>query len=163
MFSQGLEYLSLCYAEDSGDLEEMKMVDCLRIFVDQAAYALFEQKVYQLEDDELTTENVYALYDEIGTAFGFDSWGWDNRDFVIIGHFYTDPMYIISYVVSNDAAFQLYQMELEEKGAGLNLYEKELTSTEGYFLAFVKNAGLESPFAKGRIKEVRKTLEKVLG
>ena len=37
-----------------------------------------------------------------------------SRDFVVIGHFYTDPMYIISYVVSNDAAFQLYQMELEE-------------------------------------------------
>ena len=163
VFSQGLEYLSLCYVEDAGNLEEMKMVDCLRIFVDQAAYALFEQKVYQLEDDELTTENVYALYDEIGTAFGFDSWGWDNRDFVAIGHFYTDPMYIISYVVSNDAAFQLYQMELEEKGAGLNLYEKELASTEGYFLAFVEKAGLESPFAKGRVKEVRKTLEAVLG
>ena len=163
VFSQGMEYLSLCYAENGGNLEQIKMVDSLRIFVEQAAYALFEQRVYELEGDELTAQNVYALYEEVGTAFGFDAWDWDSRDFVLIGHFYTDPMYIISYVVSNDAAFQLYQMELEEKGAGLELYEKELTSGETYFLAFLKEAGLESPFAKGRVKEVRKTLEAVLG
>lgn len=163
VFSQGLEYLSLCYAQDSGELEEIKMVDCLRLYIEQAAYALFEQKVYQLEGEELTAENVYALYEQIGSAFGFDVWGWDSRDFVMIGHFYTDPMYIISYVVSNDAAFQLYQMEQEKPGEGLALFEKELTTEQTYFLAFVQEAGLESPFTEGRLEKVRKTLEAVLG
>ena len=139
------------------------MVDCLRIFVEQAAYATFEHQVYQLEEDELTAANVYALYDEIGTRFGFDAWGWDSRDFVMIGHFYTDPMYIISYVVSNDAAFQLYQMEQEKTGTGLTLFEEQLTTEQTYFLAFLEDAGLESPFAPGRVAEVRKTLEQVLG
>lgn len=162
IFSQGMEYLSLRYAENGSDLEQIKMVDSLRIFVEQAAYALFEHRVYELEGAELTTQNVHALYEEIGTAFGFDAWDWDSRDFVLIGHFYTDPMYIISYVVSNDAAFQLYQMELEEEGAGLELLEKELTSQESYFLAFLEKAGLESPFKKGRVKEIRQTLETVL-
>ena len=163
VFSQGLEYLSLCYVENANNLEEIKMVDCLRLYIEQAAYALFEQKVYQLEGEKLTAENVYALYDEIGSAFGFDVWGWDSRDFVMIGHFYTDPLYIISYVVSNDAALQLYQMEQGEKGAGLALFEKHLTSEQIYFLAFLQEAGLESPFAEGRVKKVRTTLEAVLG
>ena len=162
VFSQGLEYLSLCYGDEAGAMEEMKMVDCLRIFVEQAAYAMFEYQVYQLEDEELTAANVYALYDEIGTQFGFDSWDWDSRDFVMISHFYTDPMYIISYVVSNDAAFQLYQMEQEKTGTGLALYEEQLTTEQTYFLAFLEEAGLESPFAAGRVAEVRKTLENVL-
>lgn len=162
VFSQGLEYLSLCYADEAGALAEMKMVDCLRIFVEQAAYALFEHQVYDLEGEELTAENVYALYAEIGTQFGFDSWDWDSRDFVVIGHFYTDPMYIVSYVVSNDAALQLYQMEQEEAGAGLAKYQKELDTEQTYFLAFLQDAGLESPFAPGRVAEVRKTLEEVL-
>lgn len=161
-FSQGLEYLSLCYGDEAGALEEMKMVDCLRIYVEQAAYALFEYQVYALEDEELTAENVYALYEQIGTQFGFDSWGWDSRDFVMIGHFYSDPMYLISYVVSNDAAFQLYQMEQEKTGTGLALYEEQLTTEETYFLSFVQNAGLASPFADGRVAQVRKTLEQVL-
>lgn len=162
VFSQGLEYLSLCYGADTDALEEIKMVDCLRIFVEQAAYALFEQQVYRLEGEDLTAENVYALYEKIGTDFGFDAWGWDSRDFVIIGHFYTDPMYIISYVVSNDAALQLYQMEQEEAGAGLALFEAELTTEQTYFLGFIEEAGLESPFASGRVAKVRKTLEAVL-
>ena len=160
VFSQGLEYLSLCYSD--GALSEMKMVDGLRIYVEQAAYALFEYQVYDLKDDELTVENVYALYDTIGREFGFDAWNWDSRDFVMIGHFYTDPMYIISYVVSNDAALQLYQMEQKEKGTGLALYEKELATEQTYFLEFLKEAGLESPFATGRVAEVKKTFEQVL-
>ena len=162
VFSQGLEYLSLCYAEQEDDLDKYKMRDSLRIYVEQAAYALFEHQVYDLEDEELTVENVYALYEQIGRSFGFDAWGWDSRDFVIIGHFYTEPLYIISYVVSNDAALQLYQMEQKEKGTGLALYEKELTTEQSYFLMFLEEAGLESPFKNGRLKEVRKTLAKVL-
>lgn len=163
VFSQGLEYLSLCYGDEAGALEELKMVDCLRIFVEQAAYATFEHQVYDLTGDKLTVENVYALYEEIGKQFGFDSWGWDSRDFVAIGHFYTDPMYIISYVVSNDAALQLYQMEQEEAGAGVALYKKELATEQTHFLSFIQEAGLENPFAPGRVAEVRKTLEQVLG
>ncbi len=159
-FSQGLEYLSLCYGDEAGTMNEMKMMDCLRIYVEQAAYATFEQEVYRMED--LTVENVFAIYEQIGTSFGFDAWDWDSRDFVLIGHFYTDPMYIISYVVSNDAALQLYQMEQEQTGTGLALFEEQLATEEAFFLSFVEEAGLESPFAPGRIKKARQILESVL-
>ena len=81
---------------------------------------------------------------------------------MLIGHFYTDPLYIISYVVSNDAAFQLYQMEKEEPGTGLALFEQELATEQTYFLSFVEEAGLESPFAPGRVEKVRQLLESVL-
>ena len=160
VFSQGLEYLSLCYGDEAGTLTEMKMVDCLRIYVEQAAYATFEQEVYRLEDP--TVESVFALYEEISISFGFDSWDWEPKGFVLIGHFYTDPLYIISYVVSNDAAFQLYQMEQEEPGTGLALFEQELATEQTYFLSFVEEAGLESPFAPGRVEKVRQLLESVL-
>ena len=72
-------------------------------------------------------------------------------------------MYITSYVVSNDAALQLYQLEQEEAGQGLALYEVQLTSQEADFLAFVESAGLESPFAKGRIQAVKATFEDIFG
>lgn len=163
VFSQGLEYLSLCYGDTPEYLAQWKMVDSLQIFVEQAAYALFELQVYNLEDEELTTENVYELYEQIGTQFGFDTWGWDSRDFVAISHLFTEPMYVISYVVSNDAAMQMYQMEQEEAGTGLALYEKELATEQTCFLAFLEEAGLKSPFAPGRVKAVRATFEAVLG
>ncbi len=162
IFSQGLEYLSLCYGEDTSDLQKLKLADCLSVYVEQAAYASFEQQVYSLEGEELTAENVYALYEQTGNAYGFDVWGWDSRSFVEVTHFFTNPMYVISYVVSNDAALQIYQLEMAESGAGLGLYEKNLATTESDFLAFVESAGLKSPFVEGRLADVRKMLEAVL-
>ena len=160
-FSQGMEYLSLCYVPTKG-MDTMKMMDCLSLYVEQSAYASFEHQVYSLKGDQLTVENVYALYAQVGKTYGFDSWGWDSRDFVLIPHFYTSPMYIISYVVSNDAALQLYQMEKADQGAGLAVFTENLDTTQGDFLAFVESAGLTSPFAPGRMETVRKTLEGVL-
>ena len=163
IFSQGLEYLSLCYTEDTGNLEKLRMASCLSTYVEQSAYASFERQVYSLTGEQLTVENIQALYQTVGTAYGFDSWVWDSRDYVCVSHLFTSPMYVVSYVVSNDAALQLYQMEKAEKGTGLACYTSNLTTMEAYFLSFLKSAGLESPFAPGRLEEVRKTLEAVLG
>jgi oligoendopeptidase F len=163
IFSQGLEYLSLCYTEDKGNLEKIRMASCLTTYVEQAAFASFERQVYGLTGDALTVENIQALYRSVGTAYGFDSWAWDSRDYVCINHFFTSPMYIISYVVSNDVALQLYQMEQAQQGSGLACYTKNLSTQEAYFLAFVDSAGLKSPFTPDRLEEVKKTLETVLG
>lgn len=163
VFSQGMEYLSLCYGQNTQKLEQYKLADCLCVYVEQAAYAAFEHQVYRLTGEDLTLENVRALYEATGLAYGFDSWDWDSRDYVAVTHFFTDPMYIISYVVSNDAAFQLYQMEKAEKGAGLARYQECLTSEEAYFLAFVDAAGLRDPFQPGSVEAVRQTLEESLG
>lgn len=162
VFSQGLEYLSLCYIDDAEELEQFVILDSLNIFVEQAAYALFEHRVYDLKDEELTVQNVQKLYEETCKNFGFDIWVWDSRDFVLMTHFFVAPLYIISYVVSNDAAIQIYQLEKEEKGKGLALYEQELTTQMPSFMAFVEEAKLESPFADGRLEKVRKTFEKIL-
>ena len=72
-------------------------------------------------------------------------------------------MYVVSYVVSNDAALQIYELEKASTGAGLELYENNLDTMEAGFLAFVESAGLSSPFVSGRVAQVRKTLEAVLG
>lgn len=160
--SQGFEYLCLIYGEDTEKLERYKLADSLCTYVEQAAYGLFEQQLYEMDEKALTVENVMKLYKKIGLQFGFDSWDWDSRDFVLISHFYTEPMYIISYVVSNDAAFQIYQMEKESPGTGLRVYEDCLESEDSYLLWFTEEYGLESPFAPGRLEQVRGTLEEGL-
>lgn len=162
-FSQGLEYLSLCYGGDTEHLTKMKMADSLCLYVEQSAFASFELQMYELTGDELTVDNLKALYERTALEFGFDSVGYDPREFVCITHFFTSPMYIISYVVSNDAAMQLYQMEQAHPGDGKACYEVNLDTSEAYFLAFLESAGLESPFAPGRIQSVRATLENILG
>lgn len=160
--SQAMEYLSLCYGPAEEDLVTLKMADCLMSYIEQSAYALFEHQVYSLTGEQLTVQNVQALYEQIGLQFGFDSWGWDCRDYVMVEHFFSSPMYIISYVASNDVAFQIYQKELEHSGEGLAVYEECLYSEESDILYFAETYGLDSPFAEGRIEKITALLEKLL-
>ncbi len=150
IFSQGMEYLSLCYGAES--LRKLKVLDGLAIYVEQAGYACFEQRLYAMA--EPTAEKIQALFQQMGEDFGFDAWQWDSRSFIGITHFYTDPMYVMSYVVSNDAALQLYNMEQETAGAGLALYQQSLTTQQTSLLAFLEEMGLQSPFDTGRVTQV---------
>jgi len=162
-FSQGMEYLSLCYVEDTEQLTKMKMADSLCLYIEQAAFASFEMQMYNIPREELSVEALVELYDRVAREYGFESVGYDPREFVTITHYYTNPLYIMSYVVSNDAAMQLYQLEQEAPGVGLEVFEENLSTEEYYFLSFLDAAGLESPFAEGRIQEVRATFEEILG
>ena len=162
-FSQGMEYLSLCYVEDTEHLTKMKMADSLCLYIEQSAFACFEMRLYDIPEEELTVETLLELYDRVARDYGFESIGYDPREFVTINHYYTNPLYILSYVVGNDAAMQLYQLEQEAPGAGLKILEENLTTEEYYLLSFLESGGLKSPFAPGRIREVRETLEQILG
>jgi oligoendopeptidase F len=161
-FSQGFEYLSLFYAWDPGYLTDLKMLDCLCIFVEQAAYAEFELRAYELQGEELTPENVRELFRQTCEEFGMDMSYFEPEVYVTIPHFFTNPMYIISYVVSNDAAFQLYQLEQAESGAGREKYEELLDWSGDGFLTFLEDAELDSPFESGRVESVGKTLKELL-
>ena len=161
VFSQGMEYLSLCYGGADQDFVDMKLADSLSVYVEQAAYADFERQMYGLTDSDLNAENLLALYEEICRSYGFDSFDWDPRDMVTVPHFYGNPMYVISYVVSNDAAMQLYQMEQQTPGAGKACFEENLATEEPGFMAFLDSAGLQSPFY--RVEEVRSLMAERFG
>ena len=163
IFSQSMEYLSLFYGEGGESLKKMKLAGSLSTFVEQSAYASFEHQLYLLEESELTLENVRALYTRTAENYGFDRWAVDGREYVTLTHLYVAPMYMISYVVSNDAAMQIYEAEDLESGSGRKLLEDNLNTEEMTLLSFVESAGLTDPFAKGRVAQLRKTFEKVLG
>ena len=162
VFSQGMEYLSLCYSPEVETLAREKLADSLCLYVEQAAYAAFEQQLSSLEGEALSPEGICALYEKICKEYGFDSRGYDSREVVDIVHFFLYPQYVISYVVSNDAAMQLYQKEKAQSGAGLEIYVNSLTTEQEYFLAYLEEAGLDSPFAEGRLETVKNTLSIVL-
>lgn len=163
IFSQAMEYLSLCYVPADESLIATKMVDSLCTYVEQACYARFEQEMYRIEETELSVQALADLYADTAAAYGLTDYGYfDSMDFVTITHFYTNPMYVSSYVFSNDAAMQIYQLELDNAGVGLECYLNNLDNAEGYFLAFLESAGLESPFADGRVEEAAQIFRQIL-
>ncbi len=153
--SQGMEYLSLLYADGGRDLVEMKLEDSLNLYVEQSAYALFELRVYGLTGQDLTAENVRRIFGEVCGEFCLDPEIFAPQDYVAVNHFFVEPMYVMSYVLSNDLAMQLYQRELAEAGAGLAVYNELIYSQESYILAFAEEYGLADPFSQARLEAAR--------
>lgn len=163
IFSQAMEYLSLIYAPADETLTRAKIADSLCTYVEQACFAKFEHEMYLIPAESLTVESLTALYRETAAAYGLNQdWFFDEMGYTGITHFYDNPMYILSYIYSNDAAMQIYQMELNESGTGLQCFLDNLDNEETYFLAFLESAELESPFADSRLDEVAKTFQRVL-
>ena len=106
-------------------------------------------------------ERISQLYGQVAQEYGYGD-AVDSRSYVTVPHLYTSPLYVISYVVSNDAAMQLYQMELEKPGSGLDCYRGQLATEQTDFLTFVKWAQLTSPFEEGRIQSVKELFRKEL-
>lgn len=160
VYSQTMEYLSLCYA-DSLDartmdlLENYVMVNSLCTYVEQAVLYSFEQQAYRLTGDELTLENLCALYEDIALDFGIDTLQWDRREWTLVPHFYQYPFYVFSYVASNDASMQIYQKELETSGAGLELYSQMIYDWNDIPLAdYLSGYDLLDPLSEGRVEEL---------
>jgi len=161
VFSQGMEYMSLFYGEKGEEMRKMVLSGSLSIFVEQSAYASFEHQLYLLEDP--TVENVRALYARTAEDYGFGELSYDSREYITISHLYIAPVYMLSYVLSNDLAMQIYQAEDAASGAGKKLLEDNLDTEEATLLSFASAAGLTDPFAEGRVAQLRETFEKVLG
>ncbi len=161
IMSQGLEYLSLSYA-DSLEPEVMEklrraaMCSSLCTYVEQAAYYSFEKRVYSLPAEDLTVEKIGWIYDEVAKTFGFTAKGYEKEEWVEVTHFFRYPFYVYGYVASNDVAMQLYELEREEAGKGLAVYEKLVNMWEDMPLTQYTEEfeELENPIAPGRAEKL---------
>ena len=69
---------------------------------------------------------------------------------------------MISYPVTNDIAMQIFALELEQPGQGLDTFSRMLPRTYDSLMPTVEEAGLESPFSQDRIVSSLACLESVL-
>lgn len=175
VFSQAFEFLML---ENTGNalsnrqkrmLRDEKIFDALRTIVEQAMFASFELRIYDLKNP--TLEDINEAYYEASREFGvlsfegapgdyanLDRWSW-----IDINHFFTQPCYVISYSISADAAVQVYAKEVEQPGQGTEVYLALLERQEGQGLQEVlAQAGLESPLDAGRVKALSELFRDLL-
>lgn len=166
-FSQSMEYLvmgrlgGVLDGDELAMLRRIKLVSTLDTYVMQSSFAEFESRVYALSDSELTAEAINAISLDTAKEFGYydgESEDYYAMSWTDITHFFEYPFYVISYAVSNDAAQQIYALELENAGAGLEKYLEMLPREYETLLDTLAVAGLASPFAPGRLDAVEKQL-----
>ena len=165
VISQGMEYLTLFYLKDEDVAEQLtdfKLMDALRLYVEQGSYNAFEERVYALDEADITVENINAISLEVSREFGLVG-GWHDayyaESWVDISHFYEQPFYVISYCVSDSAAFQLYEMEAETAGLGVDTLNDYIDiATEEDFLELAADCGLTDPISAKTIRGIAETI-----
>ena len=167
--SQAMEYLTLFYLQDDDVYDSIlayKLMDILRLYAEQGSYNAFEERVYALDDQDVTLENINAIALDCARSFGLESeWGdgYDSRNWVEITHFFQQPLYIISYIASDSLAIQFYQKELEREGQGLKLYEKAMElAADREFIALAEQLGLRDPLSEAQVKATAELMREQL-
>lgn len=170
-FSQAMEYLISFYLGDSLDVEDreellrIEAMDTLSMYCQQAALAEFESRVYALPEEELSCEKINALYLSTALDYGvMDAWSMaaDAKGWIDVPHLFESPFYVVSYPVTNDIAMQIFALEEEKAGQGLEKYREMLSRESGALMPAVESAGLQSPFTPGRIQQVLTCLREIL-
>ena len=160
VFSQGMEYLLLTRVPEDyrEELTEYKLLDTVDTFTQQGSFAEFEREVYARPAAEWTPESLNELSLKLAKDYGYFQEGQEDyyaKSWIDINHFFDNPFYVVSYIVSNDAAFRIYELECEKAGNGLAVWNKLLPRDRDGFLETLENqGGLEDPFAAGRMKEI---------
>ena len=168
VFSQGMEYLLLSYIPEDyrEELTIYKLLDTVDTFTQQGSFAEFEHEVYARPASEWTPESLNELSLRLSEEYGYLREGDEDyyaKSWIDITHFFDNPFYVVSYVVSNDAAFQIYERECAAAGGGLALWNKLLPrDLDGFLETVVDQGGLEDPFGEGRMKEIAKLLREKL-
>lgn len=166
MFSQGMEYMLLEHIDDeelAAELTRFKMLDALYLYVSQLSFNEFEERVYELSDAKLTVENVNSVYAEVAAEYGYaDDYDADLLPYlwIDISHLFEQPFYVISYCVSDSAAFELYNLELDSPGSGLEAYLDLVDVSDEYgFLELLEGEDLPSPITADTVSRIADTLK----
>ena len=171
-FSQSLEFLSLSHMDqvlsdrEIRQLRHAKMYDALDTFIQQCAFADFESKAHAIGPDALDADKLCELALQSARDFGFCSEGFESYIqyyWMDITHLYEYPFYVISYPVSLAVSMEIYGLELEESGKGLEKYFEIMPRDYDTFMETVRAGGLDSPFAKGSMAAIADMIGDTLG
>ena len=170
-YSQAMQYLAFAYADPFEDKDRevnlrATLSDLLVYSVLlEGAFADFELQVYGLAPEELTVENLDAVFgrciEEYGLS-GVSGVRFKSNFWSVYLHFFAYPGYVISYSDSAVAAMQICRLESENPGAGVDAFCRLLNRTHGKkFAAVLAEAGLDSPFEKAALEKTAAFLKDV--
>ena len=152
--------------DDKNYLKYSKLNDAMETLISQGFYARFETYAYELAGNEISEQRLNDLIQDIAPDFGINAQSLGGVSGVIIHHIMTSPFYVQSYATAIIPSLELYFMEAETEGSGLDAYKTLIDRTESGdgFLENLARAGLTSPFAEGYLESIaEKIYEAIMG
>ncbi|MBP3729319.1 MAG: hypothetical protein J6H18_03535, partial [Lachnospiraceae bacterium] len=171
-FSQSMVYLAIANASGLPEEEReeglrMALIELLiKRIAERCAYADFEIQVYCLDPEEVTLEELDAIWNQCRQDYGLrDLYPEEVRPMGWVKdlYFFTHPGYVISYPTSAVAALEICQLEAEAPGAGASKFCELLDyAARESFVRALSLTGLDSPFREAAIQEIAGYLKKAL-
>ena len=160
--SQGLEYIMLHHLSgilpesDIKYLKYLSLCSAMEVLLFQGFYARFEEIAYALPYDMITKENLDKAIATAAEEFGLNTEYVNDISIAFIPHIFLYPFYVQSYCASIVPALQLYFLEDEESGKGLEAYKMIIDRTENdlTFKETLELAGLPSVFEDGALRNL---------
>lgn len=158
--SNALEFLTRLKLKDIITGEEYKYLMYSQLYLSlqtmiyQGFYSLFEHYIYGLKYDQITEESLVTEMQRAAKDIGLSPDYFTTLNSVTIPHILLYPFYVQSYCTSTAVALQIYYMEKNEAGSGLDAYIDLLNreDTELTFEQQLASAGLASPFESNYLK-----------
>ncbi len=168
-FSQAMQFFCLDKLENvlSGEelenLRLMNLLDILNTYMQQTAFAEFELRAYEME--EPTVEKLNELFLQLSKDYGYYddfnaeayTYAWSDTP-----HLFESPFYIISYPVSAGVALQLYELELEEEGRGVDKFIEMSESCLAGLAETLDYADLHDPMLESSVADAATLLKEEL-
>ena len=162
-YSQAMQYLAFAnadpFSDDARASNLRATVSDLLVYsiLQEGAYADFELQVYALAPEELTVENLDAIFGQCMEDYGIAGVGgirFKSNYWSVYLHFFAYPGYVISYSDSAVTALQICRLEAENPGAGVDAFCRLLNRTHGKkFAAVLAEVGLDSPFEETALEK----------
>ena len=159
-YSQGLEllmqrYFSTFDRENSEGLVQSHLSD----FVQSISYQpmLEEFQLHLFEEEDLSAENISALYTELLDEYGYGLFSPEGPDYswVQITHIYDAPFYTISYASSAIVALQIWERSLDNWKAGAALYMDLMEADQSQpYTQLVESVGLRGPMDRTLLQDI---------
>lgn len=168
--SQAMAYIVPFYSGGMGDISgeeflRINLYNTLEMYVSAIFVHEFETAVYALPAEEITLEKLNTVAKEVALGLGLNEYAADtfSLSWFEYQHIYVAPLYYSAYTISNDAALQVLEAELEKPlEGGVEAYNKIIdrdpTKT---FVENIEAAGFESPFAEGRAEKIAELMDSI--
>lgn len=158
--SQGLEYICLPLLADKMSDSDYKALyyseieSALSTLVFQGFYALFEHYIYALDYEQISEAELINCMRRAAKDMGLNYEYFTSLDQIIIPHIMLYPTYVQSYCTSISVALELFTIETQNPGAGLEIYMDLILRDEEdmRFTEYLAECGLTSPFESEYLK-----------
>lgn len=168
--SQAMAYIVPFYSGGMGNVSgeeflKINLYSTLEMYVSAVFVHEFETAVYALPAEEITLEKLNSIAKDVALSLGLNENAAESfsESWFEYQHIYIAPLYYSAYTISNDAALQVLEAELENPLEGgieayLNIIDRDPSKT---FVENIEAAGFESPFAEGRAEKIAELIDSI--